>query len=78
MSHSRKKTPVAPMAGPKSQKKAKLFAHRAERKRVREAIHQDPQAGVFPHRREAYDNWHFPQEGKMYWGRAIWPKAMRK
>lgn len=78
MSRSRKKTPVAPMVGPKSQKKVKQFAHRAERKRVKEAVHTKPLGDIFPERREAYNNWHFPQEGKLFWGRSIGPKAMRK
>ena len=48
MSRSSKKTPVAPMVGPKSQKKAKQFAHRAERKRVHEAVHKEPLGDIVP------------------------------
>jgi hypothetical protein len=78
MSRSRKKTPIIGNCGAESEKKDKKFAHRAERKRINEVLHEDPESEILPERREAYDNWNFSKDGKHYIKGSVDPKLMRK
>lgn len=66
MSRSRKKTPMGRMTGASSEKWDKRVANRRLRRRVKEALAQDPLGDVLPAQRELSDPWTMAKDGKKW------------
>jgi hypothetical protein len=77
MSRSRRKTPICGITTAESEKKDKRIANRKLRRRVRAALHADPDAPL-PLLREVSDPWLMDKDGKMLIDPARHPEIMRK
>ena len=78
MSRSRKKTPITGRTTTASEKREKVKLHRRERKRVRQVMAVEPEAGVLPHRRDFGIAENMGKDGKVYRGSWKPAKAFRK
>lgn len=76
MSRSRRKTPVAGIAGT-SDKADKQKASRKLRRIVKERL-TTGRYDSLPRKREASDVWGFSKDGKMRFDPGRWPRLMRK
>ena len=78
MSRSRRKTPKTGVTTAASEKREKLAAHRKERRIVRSVLRKDGDSVKFLHRREISDPWNMAKDGKIYWGKRLDAKELRK
>jgi hypothetical protein len=75
MSLSRRHTPITGITKSKSDKRAKVLAHRRQRRRVRTALASG--AAEVITRRKAGDVWSFAKDGQQRFDPRRWPKLMR-
>jgi hypothetical protein len=75
MSRSRRHTPITGITKSKSDKRAKVLAHRRQRRRVRTALASG--AAEVITRRKAGDVWSFAKDSQQRFDPRRWPKLMR-
>lgn len=78
MSHSVRRSPVIGNTTATSEKEDKQLAHRRHRRRVHQALDQDPEIPVLPHRRETSNPWTMDKDGKHRFDPQRFPELLRK
>ena len=78
MSNSRKKTPKVGITSATSEKAEKQENHRRERRRVRQTLAVDPEPEVLPHTKELSNPWSMAKDGKVFLGKRVSQKDLRK
>jgi len=78
MSRSARRSPVIGNTTAPSEKEDKQLAHRRHRRRVDQALGQDPETPVLPHRRETSNPWMMDKDGKQRFDPQRFPELLRK